>query len=323
MSAAFVFLPPPGVSRGKMLAAENGMEQAIDKDGSFNQLNMDNVSSLPKEIIKVNRNKTYHQSDFLAVEEPLEIRVSFDDSGHRAQKAVSVTMRTPGNDSELATGFLYTEGLIKNAGDVLSVQQPGPPHNTVCVELRQGILLDLKRLERNFYTTSSCGVCGKSSISAVRTICQIGETEHRDLRVEAATIYQLPEVLRNRQDIFDFTGGLHGCGLFDASGQLVLSREDVGRHNALDKLIGAALEQSLLPLHPYVLLLSGRSSFELIQKAWMAGISMVAAIGAPSSLAVQMAEELNMTLIGFLKNNVFNIYSGSHRIIHSIYENSY
>jgi len=284
---------------------------------------MYSATSLPKEIIKVNGNKSYHQSDFLAVEEPLEIQVSFGEPVQQVPKSICVTMRTPGNDLELAAGFLFTEGLIKDAGDVLSIKQRGPLDNTVCVELRQGIIIDVKKLERNFYTTSSCGVCGKSSINAVKTICQIERSGQVELRMSAATIYHLPQVLRNRQDIFDFTGGLHGCGLFDESGQLLLTREDVGRHNALDKLIGAALQQSMLPLHRYLLLLSGRSSFELIQKAWMAGITMVAAIGAPSSLAVQMAEELDITLIGFLKNNAFNIYSGSHRIIPSIYENSY
>jgi FdhD protein len=189
------------------------------------------------------------------------------------------------------------------------------------------VKVETNKLERNFYTTSSCGVCGKSSIEAVKTVCRLDDVNAGDTAsFSAEMIYSLPTILRSHQDVFDFTGGLHGCGLFDNSGKLFLSREDVGRHNAVDKLIGAALSQSSLPLSNYLLLLSGRASFELIQKAWMAGITIIAAIGAPSSLAVQMAEESRITLIGFLKNKSFNIYTGSHRIItnqNHLYENSY
>jgi FdhD protein len=183
------------------------------------------------------------------------------------------------------------------------------------------LFFDMKKLERNFYTTSSCGVCGKSSIEAVKTICRLDNVEKDNLKISSKIIYDLPAVLRNHQDVFDFTGGLHGCGLFGQYGNLLLSREDVGRHNALDKLIGACLDQSLFPLNNHILLLSGRASFELIQKAWMAGIKIVAAIGAPSSLALQMAEESGITLIGFLRNKSFNIYSGAERIM-TTYENT-
>jgi len=224
----------------------------------------------------------------------------------------------------LATGFLFTEGIIKNVADIHSIKHCNGLHeNVVKVELKEEVTVDISKLERNFYTTSSCGVCGKSSIEAVRTVCQLQHTTNDNLQFTSDIIYTLPAVLRSRQDIFENTGGLHGCALFDVSGNLILTREDVGRHNAVDKLIGAALSQLFFPLDNYLLLLSGRASFELIQKAWMAGIKIVAAVGAPSSLAVQMAEEVGMTLIGFLRNNVFNIYSGEQRIIISAYENSY
>lgn len=272
-------------------------------------------SVLPKSIIKVNVAGTHEVDDMLAAEEPLEIRVSYGAFPQRVQKSISVTMRTPGNDFELATGFLFTEGIIENAEDIISVKHCNGLHeNVVRVELKDDVKLDLSKLERNFYTTSSCGVCGKSSIEAVKTVCRIPIAENEQLQFSSDIIYSLPGILRSRQAIFENTGGLHACALFDNSANLVLSREDVGRHNALDKLIGSALNQSLFPLDNFLLLLSGRASFELIQKAWMAGIKIVAAVGAPSSLAVQMAEECGMTLIGFLRGEVFNIYSGSQRV---------
>lgn len=286
-------------------------------------------SALPASIIKVDdAGGTHHTDDMLAVEEPLEIRIGFDVEGERIQKSISVTMRTPGNDFELATGFLFTEGIIKNAAEILSIKHcNGINENVVRVELNGNVQVALNKLERNFYTTSSCGVCGKSSIGAIKTVCHLPRTTGKTLYISAEIIYALPGILRSRQDVFDFTGGLHGCGLFDNSGKLLLSREDVGRHNALDKLIGASLNQSMFPLNNYTLLLSGRASFELIQKAWMAGINIIAAVGAPSSLAVQMAEESGITLIGFLRNKTFNIYSAAHRIRinqnESFYENSY
>src|SRR4051794_20844050 len=275
-------------------------------------------------VIKVNSAGTHHMDDWLAAEEPLEIRLTFGPSSQRKQQSISVTMRTPGNDFELATGFLFTEGIIQGAADIQSIKHCNGTHeNVVRVELKNDVPVDIGKLERNFYTTSSCGVCGKSSIEAVRTVCRLPDTTNDALQFPADIIYTLPAVLRSRQSIFESTGGLHACALFDASGSLVLTREDVGRHNALDKLIGAALAQFSFPLDKYLLLLSGRASFELIQKAWMAGIKIVAAVGAPSSLAVQMAEEAGMTLIGFLRNEVFNIYSGEQRIIVPTYENSY
>lgn len=272
-------------------------------------------SVLPKSIIKVNVAGTREADDMLATEEPLEIRISYGAFSQRVQKSISVTMRTPGNDFELATGFLFTEGIIENWDNVISIKHCNGLHeNVVRVELKDDVKLDLSKLERNFYTTSSCGVCGKSSIEAVRTVCRLPAAENGELQFSSEIIYSLPGILRSQQAIFENTGGLHACALFDTSGNLLLTREDVGRHNALDKLVGAALEQTLFPLDKHLLLLSGRASFELIQKAWMAGIKIVAAVGAPSSLAVQMAEESGMTLIGFLRGEVFNIYSGSQRI---------
>ncbi|WP_419801000.1 formate dehydrogenase accessory sulfurtransferase FdhD [Mucilaginibacter sp.] len=276
---------------------------------------MSGVSVTPLTIVKVDENTSIYAEDFLAAEEPLEIRLGYGPAQNRVQKSISVTMRTPGNDFELAIGFLFTEGIIENSGQVASVKHcNGLNENVVRVALIDSLELDMSKLERNFYTTSSCGVCGKSSIDAVKTVCRLPKASADHLRFSAEMIYKLPELLRQKQKIFDHTGGLHGCGLFDANGSLLLAREDVGRHNALDKLIGAALQQGLFPLDKYLLLLSGRASFELIQKAYMAGIKIVAAVGAPSGLAVQMAADSDITLIGFLRGQRFNIYCGEQRI---------
>ncbi len=266
-------------------------------------------------IKKVNAATISDADDVLATEEPLEIRLEYGLTGKRVQKNISVTMRTPGNDFDLAAGFLYTEGIIHAATDITSVKYvKAGNENIVLVSLSDTVTPEMNKLERNFYTTSSCGVCGKASIEAVRTACDIPDT-HDNLRIPSSLIYQLPGMLRKQQDIFDYTGGLHACALFDTSGPLLLSREDVGRHNALDKLVGAALNMELLLLNKHILLLSGRASFELVQKAIMAGIKIVAAVGAPSSLAAAMAEEWGMTLIGFLRDQRFNIYSGAERIV--------
>lgn len=266
-------------------------------------------------IRKVNNDEIIDGEDVLASEEPLEIRLVYGPTTHRMQKSISVTMRTPGNDFELARGFLYTEGIISSKEEVVSVKHcNGENENVVKVELDEQVAIDMSKLERHFYTTSSCGVCGKSSIEAVRVVCK-NIAEDNGLRFESNIIYQLPDILRRAQMVFERTGGLHASALFDKEGNLILLREDVGRHNALDKLIGAALEDGLLPLNKYLLLLSGRASFELIQKATMAGIKIVAAVGAPSSLAVQMAEDAGITLIGFLRGERFNIYTGKERII--------
>ena len=241
-----------------------------------------------------------------------------------SSKALSITMRTPGNDQELAAGFLFTEGIISDASEILGFQESSLG-DTLTVELRNFDAVNLRSLDRHFYTTSSCGVCGKSSIDAVKTHCKIA-LPPESLNVSASQLLEFPELLRKQQSAFDFTGGIHACALFSADGKLHALREDVGRHNALDKLIGSFLIPSTksigsgeathsgIPLTNFILLLSGRASFELVQKAGMAGIRCIAAVGAPSSLAIELAEELGITLVGFLRQSRFNIYAHPHRI---------
>lgn len=258
------------------------------------------------------------ESDALAVEEPLEIRLGFTEDEKFQHKAVSITMRTPGNDFELAAGFLFTEGVIRSKNEISGIKycgNPAQPTNTVRVDLEPQIKVNLKKLERNFYTTSSCGVCGKSSIDALATGAKKIVTADFP-GVSAEIVHRLPEKLRPAQGIFDETGGLHAAALFDIYGNLIASREDVGRHNAVDKLIGAQFLAGNLPLHDKILFLSGRASFELVQKAVMAQIPVVAAVGAPSSLAVKSAETFNVTLLGFVRDNRFNVYTGMERMIY-------
>jgi FdhD protein len=240
-------------------------------------------------------------------------------------------MRTPGDDFALAAGFLMTEGVIRDANDieqivyagdsliegtpspqVMDALKPGSKQNTVRVDLTPDVEVNLGSLQRNFYTTSSCGICGKASLLALRTVCP--PRTANSFRIDAQALYRLPELLRASQGVFDRTGGLHGAGLFDAAGNLIALREDVGRHNAVDKLIGSEFLADRTPLRDRLLLLSGRASFELLQKSLMGGIPMVAAVGAPSSLAVQVAKEFDITLVGFLREDHFNIYHGHERI---------
>jgi FdhD protein len=235
-------------------------------------------------------------------------------------KSISVTMRTPGNDEELATGFLLTEGVVRDAADIESVRalafegdgSSSQRGNVVTVELAPGVEVSLANLQRNFYMTSSCGVCGKASLLALRTVCPPRRKNEFTINVE--TLCALPEKLRSAQGIFDQTGGLHAAALFSSDGEMDSLREDVGRHNAVDKLLGAAMLADRGPLRDRLLLLSGRASFELLQKALMGGVPMVASVGAPSSLAVQVAREFDITLIGFLRDNRFNAYHGAQRI---------
>ncbi|QJD98197.1 formate dehydrogenase accessory sulfurtransferase FdhD [Mucilaginibacter robiniae] len=257
--------------------------------------------------------------DAVAAEEPLEIRLLFGPENNRQIQNVAVTMRTPGHDADLATGFLFTEGIIKAHSDVAEaghsfIACAENRENTIQVNLQSHIIPNLRNADRNFYTTSSCGVCGKSSINAIRTVSAYDESITDDVVLQSALLYQLPDLLRQHQQVFESTGGLHASALFSLQGELLAVREDVGRHNALDKLIGISLRNGWLPLHNKVLLLSGRISFELVQKAAMAGIKIVAAIGAPSSLAIQLAQEFNITLVGFLRHQRFNIYTAAHRI---------
>lgn len=251
------------------------------------------------------------EEDFLAIEEPLEIRLSYFQNSNRKENNLSITMRTPGEDSELALGFLFTEGIIDSMNQVLSINSYS--ENIITIAFTENVIFDIKKLEKHFYTSSSCGICGKTSIEAIRTI-KSSTTNNKTLIVNSTVIQNLPSALRIKQNIFEQTGGLHASAIFNPEGELILLCEDVGRHNALDKLIGSALKTNILPLEKYILLLSGRASFELIQKATMAGITIVASIGAPSSLAVELANEREMTLIGFLRNKQFNIYCGKERI---------
>ncbi|HEX2095656.1 MAG TPA: formate dehydrogenase accessory sulfurtransferase FdhD [Longimicrobiaceae bacterium] len=255
--------------------------------------------------------------DSLATEEPLEIRLARgDEPPHR----VSVTMRTPGSDFELAAGFLFTEGVVGDAREIAAIRYCVDPevdgaqqYNVVSVVLAPGARFDPESLRRNFYATSSCGVCGKASIEAVRGGgCP---AVAGDVEVPAETLLALPEKLREAQAVFERTGGLHAAALFTAGGELLRVREDVGRHNALDKLVGASLLAGELPLRDRVVLVSGRLSFELVQKAARAGAALLAGVSAPSSLAVELAEETGMTLVGFLREGRFNVYTGGERIL--------
>jgi FdhD protein len=258
------------------------------------------------------------RSDAIAVEEPLEIRVMRDglpeaDENGGTGRSISVTMRTPGHDAELALGFLYGEGVLREPRDAVDVGPCGPTGNVIRVTVRADLPLDLARLTRNFYTTSSCGVCGKASIEAVTQ--NAGRARlGGDLVVRESVLRSLPDTLKASQREFAETGGMHAVGLFTAAGELIASREDVGRHNAMDKLVGAALRTGELPWTERVLLLSGRASFELLQKAMMAGAPVVAAIGAPSSLAVELAESAGITLVAFLRPGGCNVYCHPARV---------
>ena len=269
---------------------------------------------------------TEDSPDVLAVEEPLEIRLGIPGSGHRA---ISITMRTPGDDGELAAGFLFTEGIVQQPEQIKQIRHCGLKigkgtgvvdraaalnSNTIRVDLQEGVDIDLRHLERHFYTTSSCGVCGKSSIEALHSTAKaLADLENPKIKTDL--VHTLPARLRASQDVFDQTGGLHASALFSSNGELEIVREDVGRHNALDKVIGAKFLAGELPLSEKILLVSGRASFELVQKALMAGIPILVAVGAPSSLAVELAEEFGMTLAGFVRDGSFNVYSCSTRIV--------
>jgi FdhD protein len=250
--------------------------------------------------------------DSIAVEEPLELRVD--------GRALAVTMRTPGHDVELAHGFLHTEGVIASTADVRVARycdsrddEGRNTYNVLDVGLAPGVPAPEAGVERNFYTTSSCGVCGKASLDAVRVKSR-HSPDGDPVRVPMEVLAELPDALRRRQQVFDSTGGLHAAGLFTAGGELLVVREDVGRHNAVDKVIGWALLQGRIPARGCVLIVSGRTSFELAQKAVMAGVPVLGAVSAPSSLAVELAEECGLTLVGFIRNGSMNVYAHSERI---------
>lgn len=251
------------------------------------------------------------EMDEVSIEEPLQIELTHVRGGKKHRYSVAVMMRTPGNDAELAAGFLFTEGIIKRHDDWSRIEYID--NNHVLVEFSRYAYLDVSKLERQSFVSSSCGVCGKRSIAAVFSEQQYPLTPGSP-RLQVDLIHRLPEIQRKAQDNFHRTGGIHASALFDANGNLLSLFEDVGRHNALDKLIGNQMFADKLPLTQHILLLSGRASFELIQKACMAGIRVVAAVGAPSSLAVQLARETSMTLLGFVRENRFNVYADAGRL---------
>jgi len=277
-------------------------------------------SSVAINISKVSGNQCASRADSVAVEEPLEIQLSYPSAEGAAAKSISITMRTPGSDAALAVGFLYTEGIIQSGNQLASVEHCGASvsesglKNIIRVKLKSGVDINLERLQRHFYTTSSCGVCGKTSLDALRVIGQKSLIDKTTIFHRNAII-SWPEILREKQQIFTKTGGLHAAAIFNQSSELLFIQEDIGRHNAVDKVIGALLFEDRLPAHELALMVSGRASFELMQKSLVAGIPLLAAVSAPSSLAVQLAIEFDMTLIGFLRKDKFNIYTGAQRII--------
>ncbi|MBO1345933.1 MAG: formate dehydrogenase accessory sulfurtransferase FdhD [Hormoscilla sp. GUM202] len=272
-----------------------------------------NSSQTKTQIWVVENGQKRARGDRLATEEPLEIRLV------SPQRTVAVTMRSPGGDLELAAGFLYSEGVVSKRSDIENLSYCVDPevdgeqrYNIVNVKLKEGLIPDLQPLERHFYTTSACGVCGKASLEHLRV--QGCAVMPPGLQVSAEVIYSLPAQLRAAQRIFDRTGGLHAAALFDREGELLSLKEDVGRHNALDKLIGTALLGGQLPLSNHMIMVSGRASFELLQKSLRAGVPIVCAVSAPSSLAVSLAREFNITLVGFLREQRFNVYTAIERI---------
>ena len=271
--------------------------------------------SVVKSLIVRVEGRSAHEprEDLLAVEEPLEIQLGYERRGWRVHKSVSITMRTPGADAELAAGFLFTEGILTNGAQIEAIHS-SEGENVTRVELKAGVEVDLRRLERHFYTASSCGVCGKASIAALSLNARQPRPGTGPV-FDPAAIHDFPATLRATQAVFDQTGGLHAAALFTPAGHLLGLREDVGRHNAVDKLIGSQLlAGEALPLGDYGLFVSGRASFELVQKALAAGLPLLAAVGAPSSLAVEMAQTHGMTLLGFVRGDRFNIYAGEQRI---------
>jgi len=286
-------------------------------------MNTESVANDPTVNIGIKKFHNRHFADIedvLAIEEPLEIRLGYGPIGNRNVSNISVTMRTPGSDKELATGFLFTEGIISGRDQISRVEHlfiacRENKQNTILVDLNENAIPRLPEIERSFYTTSSCGVCGKGSIEAIRIVGPPKTEKVEFLKIDSEILTALPERLRAEQEVFRKTGGLHACAFFDREGRLLLVREDVGRHNALDKLIGAGLENRSVPMDDGILLLSGRASFELIQKAVMAGIKIVVAVGAPSSLAVELSREFNITLVGFIREDRFNVYASPERII--------
>jgi FdhD protein len=268
-------------------------------------------------IYRYNKPNITELQDLLAVEEPLQIRLEFEQNGAWHKKDLLVTMRSPGNDFDLAMGFLFAEGIIKSEKDILLMRycqqvKSEEKGNVLIIQFIKGHPIDFKKLERNFYSHSSCGVCGKTAIAAVK--CENGTLPmDENWQLTPETILSVPENLQVSQTAFKYTGGLHAAALYDQNGEFLLLREDIGRHNALDKLIGACMKEKISPADKKIVLLSGRVSYEMAQKAINAGIRVLLAFGPPTHLAVALAKEKNMTLIGFLKKESFNIYSAAER----------
>jgi len=269
------------------------------------------TATLP--IVRLRHGERLAVDDTVVVEEPLEIRLGYTDSRlGRVHKSIAITMRTPGDDIALALGFLFSESIIKSIDEVSSIDSS--KENVLRLELREDIAVDRIRLDRNFYTTSSCGMCGKASLETL-SLAGFEALHDNHFTMLLETLQALPDRLRAQQPLFSLTGGIHGVALFNAWGEILMTKEDVGRHNALDKLNGSLLQQRRLPLQDCGLLLSGRTSFEMMQKALAAGCPLVAAVGAPSSLAVELAQEFNITLIGFLGERGCNVYHGRERVL--------
>lgn len=261
-------------------------------------------------IVRITEESTQTTFDNIAVEAPLEIQISYEEQNRRAKRSLAITMRTPGADQRLALGFLFTEGIIGSLKDIIQTNQLG---NTIKLALKDTVEVPAN-LDRSFLIHSSCGICGKPTLDSLeKTTCYYPLPNIP--RVSSSILNQLSQQLRTAQSIFEETGGIHAAGLFDAKGSLLHFEEDIGRHNALDKIIGYALEKEMVPLRQLVLMLSGRISYELVQKASLVGIPIIVAVGAPSSMAVELAEAMDITLIGFLRNNRFNIYNGQNRVI--------
>lgn len=270
------------------------------------------LSRTSTKVLRWRDGKRTELNDTLAVEEPLEIRLGYRDARKgRTHKSVAITMRTPGDDIALALGFLFSENIISGPDAVQSIEQSAD--NVVRLELHDAASFDPLRLERNFYVTSSCGVCGKSSLESL-SLAGFNALHDDGWRIPLPLLHKLPDQLRAKQKLFQLTGGNHGTALFDTNGAISRVTEDVGRHNAMDKLIGHCLQEKLLPLQRHGILVSGRASFELMQKALAAQCPLLVAVGAPSSLAVELAQEYNITLVGFLSDSGCNIYHGAFRI---------
>ncbi|MDQ1636249.1 MAG: FdhD protein [Frankiaceae bacterium] len=269
-------------------------------------------STSRRKVIRIDGSSRRERIDTLSAEEPLEIRV--------AGTSLAVTMRTPGADMDLAAGFLLTEGVLRAPGDLAALRycagtddQGLQTYNVLDAALAPGVAAPDPSVQRNFFTSSSCGLCGKASVDAVKVASSF-EVRDDPLNLPVEVLTTLPDTLRAAQATFEKTGGLHAAGLFTADGRLLVAREDVGRHNAVDKVLGWAYREGLVPLRSTVLMVSGRASFELTQKALMAGVPMLAAVSAPSTLAAELAEEVGMTLVGFLRGQTMNVYSCAGRL---------